>query len=102
MKSLALMFLGLAMSASNASAFYVQAQAYVTPTQVSATVCNSSFEHVMTCSVRVAGYTNYGTTLNAWATLTMLGGACEYAYVYANGWNVYFVNGAAQANCYFE
>ena len=98
---LAVLVLSSIASQKEASAFYVNARTWISPGQVQAEVCNTSFDDYrsMQCSVQVVGFTNTGTALSAWTTLQLLPGACQYAYVYVNLYGVYFVNGNARADC---
>ena len=95
------MLFGSVFAQKEASAFYVNARTWISPGQVQAEVCNTSFDDYrsMQCSVQVVGFTNTGAPLSAWSTLQLLPGACQYAYVYVNMYGVYFVNGNAQADC---
>ncbi len=85
----------------DASAFYVHARAWVTPNQVQAEVCNSTYHYYrpLFCRVQVVGYTNSGFPIHAWGSMSLLPGACQYAHVFVNQYGAYFVNGNAQADC---
>lgn len=84
---------------TDASAFQLHARAYVSSNVVEAEVVNH-LDRPVVCDVSVAGVRNDG--FNVWATsrLYLVPGGNQFAYVYTN-YPTYFVNGQAQANCWF-
>ena len=102
-KSLALIALSvvaLTGTAREASAFMVLAQAQITPNMITGQVYNE-FPRPMRCSVRVNGLRNDGFVQTAWAQITLMPGAFEYAYVYTTNYPLYFINGEAFADCHY-
>jgi hypothetical protein len=81
-------------------AFWVNAEALVTPNLVTVTACNSDYDSTIVCDVNATGFLNAGFPIFGNVNLVLAPGQCDNAYVYAT-YPYFFMNGQGTANCSF-